>query len=77
MSSYEVIGQSQTAPKLVVILEKKGRGRGMGLIKTWTGLINYFNNYFNNYNNYNCLVRTFKLNGLQIQYFDKDKLKGY
>ena len=48
----------QSAPdQLVIILEKKGRGRGISVIKTWT-------------------VRTFKLQGQNLKYYDKDKLKG-
>lgn len=48
---------SKDMPKLVVILEKKGRGRGMSIIKTWA-------------------VRTFKLDGQNLVYYDKEKLKG-
>lgn len=44
-------------PKFTVILEKKGRGRGLSFSRPWA-------------------IRTFKLIGQELQYFDGEKLKG-
>lgn len=47
----------KSRPKYVVTLEKKGRGRGITIMRPWA-------------------VRTFKLQGQNLEYFDGDRLKG-